>query len=163
MAATDPLPLTPTQLHVLTSYIRGGAFPRVAAEMAGVPGAVLEFCLQWATDPAAPEEYRALLCAVRNAQAQARGAAETKLYRDKPLDWLKHGPGKPGDLGDGWTQPARAGPSDRDSAEVDWLALPQVRQVLAGILEALAPHPEALAAVVAALNVLSPPASTPGA
>jgi hypothetical protein len=163
MSAPTDLHPTPALVAHIASLIRSGTFTHVAAEAAGLPGKMFDAWMERGSTPDAPEEYRDFQRDIRQAQAQARCALETKLFRDKPLDWLKHGPGKPGDLGDGWTQPARAGPPSDQLATGDLLALPSVQHLVAVLMAALAAYPEAQAAVVQALRNLSPPESSPGA
>jgi hypothetical protein len=154
---------TPQLIHAIVSYIRAGSFPQVAAEAAGLPGELFETWMERGKQPDAPLPFRNFRQAIRKAQAEVRLTVEIELRKSKPLDWLRHGPGKPGDLGDGWTQPARAAPRGDPLEDVDLLTLPQMQQVIAAILDVLAPHPELCEAVAQSLRNLSSPASSPGA
>src|SRR5438105_1422557 len=86
--------LTPAVEQAILAYVRAGGFPHVAAEAAGVPRAVFERWLARGQEPGGPAKYRAFLEAVRQAQAQARLGAEVSARDDKPLDWLRSGPGR---------------------------------------------------------------------
>ena len=82
------------------------------------------------------------------AQAQARLHAELTALTDKPLDWLKAGPGKDSADNPGWTNPgkprsASGAGSDRGQIWAEVLAL------LGRCAEALAAYPDARAALAA--------------
>src|SRR6516164_9462118 len=101
MDRTPPRP-TPDLEQVVAAYIRAGGFPHVAAEAAGVPRAVFEGWLRRAQAARPGAAYRRFADAVRLAQAQARLGAEIAALKDKPLDWLKAGPGKERPDAPGW-------------------------------------------------------------
>jgi hypothetical protein len=141
--------MAPTR-HVLTAelasqivaFIRAGGFPHVAAEAAGVPREVFADWLRRGREPGGRPPYRDLARGVCQAQAQARLTAEVAALTDRPLDWLRSGPGKETADAAGWTGPARPQPPP-DPPPDDALADPRVRQFLADLLDLLAPHPEA--------------------
>lgn len=152
MSSTQPK-LTPAIQQAIVAYVRAGGFPHVAAEAAGVPADVFERWLQLGERPRAAAKYREFADAVRQAAAQARLGAEVTARTDKPLDWLRGGPGRAAPHSDGWTGPARA-PSAA-SADSPLLS-PEVQQLVTTLLDALADHPQARAAVAAALQQVSP-------
>jgi hypothetical protein len=136
--------LTPALLAQIVAFIRGGGFPHIAAEAAGLPRQVFARWLQRGQRADAPPNYRAFALAVMEAQAQARLHAELATLTDKPLDWLKAGPGKDSADNPGWTNPgkpraASAGWLDREQILVELFAL------LGECAEQLAPCPEARA------------------
>jgi hypothetical protein len=136
-------PLTPQVQDRICSFIRAGGFAHVAAEAAGVPREVFE---EWLERGRAPKRYHDFCQAVRQAQAEARLAAELKLHEKTPLQWLKCGPGRETPTAPGWTTPVKplfAG----DSHAAGALSLPEIQEVLAALLDALAPFPEARAAL----------------
>jgi hypothetical protein len=142
-------PLTPQVQERICSFIRAGGFAHVAAEAAGVPRAVFDDWLERGQPHPgrrAPKLYRDFCRAVRQAQAEARLAAELKLLEKNPLQWLKCGPGRETATAAGWTAPVKPLFAGAERA-VNALLLPEVQEVLAAMLEALAPFPEARAAL----------------
>jgi hypothetical protein len=138
--------LTSEIQHTILSFIRGGGFPEVASEAAGIPHEVFNRWRRRGEKRGAASRYRAFALAVRQAIAQARLRAEVEVYKDRPLDWLRNGPGR--ETGDrpGWTGNARAR-TGTVSAEMDVFAMPEVRELILRFLEAVEPHPEAHAAL----------------
>jgi hypothetical protein len=128
----------------IVAFIRGGGFPQVAAEAAGLPRRVFVRWLQRGQKADAPPNYRAFAQAVMEARAQARLQAELTAKTDKPLDWLKAGPGKDSAGNPGWTNPGKPhadsarGP-DGEQMMVELFAL------LGEAVEQLASHPDARA------------------
>jgi hypothetical protein len=148
MARQSPR-LTPAVQQAITAYIRAGGFPHVAAEAAGVPRAVFQRWLRRGQEAGARRAYRQFAAAVRQALAQARLGAEIAVLKNRPLDWLKCGPGREAPGSPGWTgtvkAPAAAGP------RANPLLRPEMQELLAGLLQALSPFPEARAAAAATL------------
>src|SRR5438105_11864897 len=99
--------LTPAIQQAIVAYTRAGGFPHVAAEAAGVPRAVFARWLRRGEGRRAKARYRAFADAVRQAAAQARLGAEVSVRNDKPLDWLRSGPGRETADVPGWTANAR--------------------------------------------------------
>ena len=93
----------------IAAFIRAGGFAHVAAEAAGLPREVFARWLERGERAGAPANYRAFARAIREAEAQARLQAELKVRGDKPLDWLKAGPGKANADNPGWSNPGKAG------------------------------------------------------
>jgi hypothetical protein len=134
----------------ICAYIRAGGFPHVAAEAAGVPRQVFERWLRQGQEGRGGPKYRHFYEAVQQAQAQARLGAEVAALNDKPMDWLKSGPGKETTTGAGWTSAVR--PRAGDSAEVNPFLQAEIQALVHLLLEALAPFPEARAAAARALG-----------
>jgi hypothetical protein len=143
MSADDYL-LTPDFEQQVCAFVRAGGYPLVAAEAAGVPADVFARWLREGLRRDGPPDCRQLARAVRQAQAHARLAAEARAFQDKPLDWLKSGPGKDTGGAPGWTTPPRPAPA---AAASDWTGQPELLELLGLLLQALQPFPEALRAV----------------
>jgi hypothetical protein len=144
--------LTAALQEQIVAYIRAGGFPHVAAEAAGLPRQVFTRWLNRGQRADAPLAYRAFARAVMEAQAQARLHAELTAMTDKPLDWLKAGPGKDSADNPGWTNPGKprsaADGSDKGQIWAEVLAL------LGRCADALAAYPDAHAALAALLAEL---------
>lgn len=116
--------LTPQVQEKIVAYIRGGSFAWVAAAAAGITQSSYfrwmmrgeEEYKAWEraceeqeeNDPdaqAPPEmsQFAAFWYAVYEARGQARVFIENKVSQERPLEWLRYGPGrhKPGE--EGWT------------------------------------------------------------
>jgi hypothetical protein len=100
----------------IVSFIRAGGFAHVAAEAAGLPREVFARWLERGERPGAPAHYRSFARVIREAEAQARLQAELSVRSDKPLDWLKAGPGKAASDNPGWTNPGKAGGAENTAA-----------------------------------------------
>jgi hypothetical protein len=136
---------TPAVQQQITAFIRAGGFPHVAAEAAGVPRRTFERWMRYGRQRGREPVYHAFALAVRQASAQARLRAEIAILENKPLDWLRYGPGKETADNPGWTAAVRATPRDRGASKA--LESREVRAVLAALVQVLAPHPEARQAV----------------
>ncbi len=134
--------LTPALQEQIGAFIRAGGYPHVAAAAAGVPEAVFTEWVQRGRASGAREPYRGFVLALDQAVAQARLTAETKTFQDNPYNWLKYGPGKETPAVPGWTTTARAYPPT-NVARTQPLADPVLRELLAKLLQALLPFPEA--------------------
>lgn len=125
--------------HQILSYLRAGGFPQIAAEAAGVPKEVFADWLRRGEAPRGARRYRAFARSVRQAQAQARLTAEIAVLREKPLDWLRSGPGKQRVDSPGWTAPVRAALSAQERVEL----LPgEVQQILLALFDQPMVSPE---------------------
>jgi hypothetical protein len=92
--------LTSEIVEAIAERVRQGAFPYVAAQSVGIPKSTF---YDWmAQGEAGSRPYSELSDKVRTAQAEARKDAETRVFREKPLEWLRLGPGR-----DGWTEPGK--------------------------------------------------------
>ena len=152
MSTKRPQP-TPAIQQSIVAYVRAGGFPHVAAEAAGVSVELFDHWMRLAERPRASAKLRQFAEAVRQAAAQARLAAETEMRANKPLDWLRSGPGRPTPAGEGWTGPARPAPVAPEKSQ-EGLS-PEGQLVVAAVMKALAPFPEASAAVAEALQSIS--------
>jgi hypothetical protein len=145
--------LTATLQASICAYIRAGGFPHVAAEAAGLPREVFERWLRKGQEGKGGPKYRHFFEAVQQAQAQARLGAEVAALNDKPMDWLKSGPGK-ATADAGWTSAAR--PQANPSVEANPFLQPQMQEMFRFLLDVLAPFPEARAAVAQAIAEQDP-------
>ncbi len=143
--------LTPAIQKAIVAYIRAGGFPHIAAEAAGVPREVFERLRRKGEEDRAPPRYRAFAAAVRQAIAQARLGAEVQVRTDKPLDWLRYGPGRESADGLGWTSAARPRPISRSESP---LLDPSFAALVAHLLDALSAFPEARAVAARLLDAV---------
>jgi hypothetical protein len=146
-----PLPPTIEQTQAIASYIRAGGYPHVAAEAAGVSVEVFDSWLRMGRAPRVGLALRQFYEAVRQARAHARIKAEMVAFKERPLEWLKSGPGKETAESAGWTGTIKPQPG---AAEDDFnpLAHPELQEVFHRLLLALAPFPEARAAAALVLT-----------
>jgi hypothetical protein len=151
--------LTPAIQQAIVAYIRAGGFPHVAAESAGVPCRVFERWLRKGEERRTSKRYRSFAAAVRQAAAHARLGAEVQVRTDKPLDWLRYGPGRESSDRPGWTSAARPQPISRSESP---LLDPAFAALLARLLEALADFPEARAAAARLIDSAASPGFRPG-
>lgn len=133
--------LTPEIQNSITAFLRAGGFPEVAAAAAGVPAAQFARWMYAGTQPGAKKRYREFAAAVGEALGQARLKAEVAIHENKPLDWLKAGPGR-----------ADWGSKARPPAGPPALEHPAFQALLSGLLAALEPFPEAREAAAQALG-----------
>jgi hypothetical protein len=136
----------------IVAFIRAGGFAHVAAEAAGLPHAVFARWLARGEQADAPANYRAFARAIREAEAQARLQAELNVRRDKPLDWLKAGPGKASADNPGWGNASKAASAQAERASM-WS---EVLHLFGRCAEQLAPYPDARAALSTWLANLPP-------
>jgi hypothetical protein len=148
--------LTPALEQSMVAYTRAGGYPHVAAEAAGVPRQVFDQWRQEGEGPRPAAGFRSFAGAIRQAAAQARLAAEVKIHEEKPLDWLRSGPGRESGDAPGWTGPVRPRlATSHDSPLLD----AQVQGLVTTVLEALDDFPDARA-VTARRLVNSDPAAS---
>jgi hypothetical protein len=137
--------LTVALREQIVSYVRAGGFAHVAAEAAGLPREVFARWLERGERPGAPANYRAFARAIREAEAQARLDAEVKVRSNKPLDWLKGGPGKDNSDKPGWSNPSKAcSTADKTERVATWS---EMLDLFGRCAEQLAAYPEARAAL----------------
>lgn len=137
---------TPALRDQVASFIRAGGMPEVAAEAAGVPPAAFREWLRRGEGPRAPRAYRDFAAAVRQAHATSRLSAEVAVRDNKPLDWLRYGPGRDGPRMPGWG----AAVKPRGEAEQrPSLGSPFAQELLRELLTALRPWPEVRASLAA--------------
>jgi hypothetical protein len=151
--------LTAALQEKIVAYIRAGGFAHVAAEAAGLPREVFTRWLERGERPGAPANYRAFAAAIREAEAQARLDAELKVRGDKPLDWLKAGPGKDNVDNHGWSNPAKAGDASASNSGKGEHAkiLSEIMHLFGRCAEQLADFPDARAALSTWLASLPEP------
>ena len=136
--------LTDAVQQPIVAYGRAGGFAEVAAEAAGVRRLTILGRMRKGDDPKAKPRYRAFAQAARQAQAQARLGAEVSARNDKPLDWLRNGPGRETAEQRGWTSNARP---DAGKAAGAALLQAEVRDLVGRVMAALEAHPEVRAAL----------------
>jgi hypothetical protein len=141
--------LTPRAEQDVLSYLRAGGFLHVAVEAVGLSAEAFALWLRRGEGRRAPARYRALARSVRQAQAQARLGAEASVLGDRPLDWLRYGPGREDAGRPGWTAAAR--PASAGAVGVSPLLVPEVEALLRAVVRRLEPFPEARAAVAGVL------------
>ena len=134
--------LTPALQEKIVAFIRAGGYPHVATEAAGLPREVFARWRARGRRTDAPPAYREFERAICEAEAQARLDTEVNVRKEKPLDWLKAGPGKDRADNPGWANPgkqrsASAAGLDREQILVELFAL------VGEALEQLEAHPEA--------------------
>jgi hypothetical protein len=152
MAATHHR-LTPTLQQTIVAYIRAGGFPHVAAEAAGVPSAVFDRWCQQGERPGSAARYRAFALAIRQAIAQARLSAEVVIHNDKPLDWLRYGPGRETTERIGWTGTAKPRVGTKPASV---LLDPQLQALFVSLIRSLESFPEARSHAAAVLGSCFP-------
>jgi hypothetical protein len=143
-----------TREWLILASIRAGGYPHVAAEAYGVPA---ERFLRWvrrARKGKVPRRIRRLIRSVNEAAAQARLKAEINTCDADPRFWLRHGPGKETRQAPGWAALAKpcfgAGGDEIGSV----LQSAGFRAMLAAVLRALEPYPEARLAAAEALGTV---------
>ena len=117
--------LKPEVARQIVGFIRGGAYPMVAAEASGVPRAIFKAWLKRGENPRAGRAYREFAREVQQAAAQARLIQERAVYEKEPRFWLSHGPGRESQDFPGWSsevKPVEAvtGPVVELSRHPDW-------------------------------------------
>ncbi|MGH7170358.1 MAG: hypothetical protein ACRELG_08795 [Gemmataceae bacterium] len=131
----------------IVAYVRAGGFAHVAAEAAGLPREVFARWLERGERAGAPANYRAFARAIREAEAQARLDAEVKVRGNKPLDWLKGGPGKDSSDKPGWSNSSKSSSTaDKTERGATWS---EMLDLFGRCAEQLAAYPEARAALSA--------------
>lgn len=93
-----PSKRTDATVNKIVKSIEAGAFAHVAAQAAGIGRSTF---YRWLDEDA---EFRDK---VEAAAARARLKAEALVFRDKPMAWLRYGPGKTKVDAEGWTEPTK--------------------------------------------------------
>ncbi len=143
-----------TREWLILASIRAGGYPHVAAQAYGIPA---ERFLRWmrrVRQGKAPRRIRRLIGLVNEAAAQARLKAEINTCDSDPRFWLRHGPGKETRQAPGWAALAKPcfGAADNETGSV--LQSAEFRALLAAVLRALEPYPEARLAAAEVLEIL---------
>lgn len=98
-----PCKLTPEVHGKIVGEVGRGIFPWVAARMAGI--APRTFYEWMAAGDADDPRFAQFAHDVHQAAAQARGEAEAAVRQQRPIDWLRIGPGRDrGGTEPGWTE-----------------------------------------------------------
>lgn len=142
--------LTHALREKIAAFIRAGGFAHIAAEAAGLPREVFARWMERGERTDAPANYRTFARVIREAEAQARLQAELNVRSDKPLDWLKSGPGKTSTDNPGWGNSSKAGSTEIEREQV-WS---EVLHLFGRCAEQLAAYPDARAALSAWLATL---------
>jgi hypothetical protein len=129
-------PLTPEAERQLIAAIRSGVHPHVAAAAVGLPRGKFTVLLERGREQARGR-CRQLRLQVCEARAYARMRAEIEARNKDVKFWLRYGPGKWGAVR------KEASPGD---------SLADVQTLVAALLAALEPFPEAKQAVLQALD-----------
>ena len=132
--------LTPVLKEQICSYVRAGAFPQKAAEACGVSAAQLALWLK----------RKGFKKALQQAVAQARVAAELRVFQEDAKTCLGSGPGKDTPSEPGWTAVVKPRITELNQ-QINALLHPQLQDLFATLLQLLAPFPEARVAVAQAL------------
>src|SRR5581483_2999701 len=134
-------PPTPAVAEQILAFIRAGGYPHVAAEAAHVPRETFE---EWLERGRAARRglLRDFYLELRHAHAQARLRAEIHALKEKPMDWLRYGPGKETADNPGWSAAARAR-SAADAAPASVLEHPELLGFFRALLDVLQGHPAA--------------------
>ncbi len=135
--------------QTITAFIRAGGFPQVAAEAAGIAPRLFERWLSHGRRPQAAQRFRDFYESVQQARAQARLRAETAVFKNRPLDWLRSGPARESAGNPGWTASARPAPPAGPRGSNPLLQA-EVQDAIATILQLLTPFPEARSVVAEA-------------
>jgi hypothetical protein len=140
----------------IAAFIAAGGFPHVAAEAAGIPREVFEAWLELGSPVGRKKgwkphrQYVPFWTAVMKARATARLRAEMAALSDDPIAWLRNGPGKDKPNDPGWSVGIKPVVHEQNT-QINVLLSPEMQGIFASILQVLAPHPEARAAVAEAL------------
>jgi hypothetical protein len=151
--STDPKLTAEIEDRILV-WIRNGAFPHLAAEAEGVPQEVFESWLARGSQKRASRRYRDFARNVRKAIAVGRIRAEIRVLEKDPKLWLLSGPGKERSDCPGWTATVKSVPR-RDAGPANLFADPAGVALVAALLAALAPFPDARRAAAQALDGLA--------
>ena len=133
----------------ILAAIRAGGFADVAAAAFGVPRPLFRKWLRWGSKGKGAV-YESFAQKVAQAQATARLAAEMQAHHKDPRMWLRAGPGRETASSEGWTTFVR--PQARKAQTINLFATPMFLDFLATLRAVLAPYPEALQAVVGAIE-----------
>ena len=113
-------PITEERRRKILTYIRAGVFDHVAAQAVGIsPRTFRDWIARGegrGQRPATPELAR-FAREVRAAKADARIAAEVRVYREQPAYWLSRA-ARTREATEGWTEPAEGDPAERSMRRV---------------------------------------------
>ena len=97
--------LTSELIDAICERVKVGSFPYIAAQAVGIAKSTFYAWMQ--RGEKGRKSYRELLDKVREASALARSHAEVRVFRDKPFEWLRYGPGRERPEEPGWTESAQ--------------------------------------------------------
>jgi transposase len=132
--AGRPTKLTAEVHRQVIAYVRAGAFSWVAAEAAGVSRTTFYRWLQRG-DKEGRGAYHEFAEEVRQAQAQARVAAETEVRRTSPATWLRYGPGRDRPDAPGWTEQRQIAGLDGGPVQLREVTREELRRLARRIAE----------------------------
>ena len=111
-----PTKLTPEIHHLMIQYIRAGAFETQAARACGIHPSTLR---RWKKrGRREPGPYREFAEDLEAALGEARVIAESRVFSENPLAWLRWGPGRERPDEPGWTESVRLQHSGPDGNAV---------------------------------------------
>jgi hypothetical protein len=135
--------LTPETADRIAGYLSQGGYDHVAAEAAGVSQRTFARWLRRGRKQG-DGPYRHFYKRIRQARAGARLRAEIAVYQKDSKFWLRHGPGREQPDRKGWSTAVKPSPGNPPGGAFgDW----HFQEMLAIVLEALTPFPEARQAV----------------
>jgi hypothetical protein len=143
---SEPILTSELSRHIVAG-IRAGGFPQVAASAQYVGARLFERWLRLGRRKNAEDPYRTFARDVEAAQAHARLRAEMSVLDKDAKTWLKHGPGRDLPGKPGWASLVRPSPSSGERG-AELLSSPEMFQLMGNVRAALAPFPEAQAAVM---------------
>jgi hypothetical protein len=147
--------LTPEIEQQIMAGIRAGGYAHVSAAAFGVPEQIFDTWLKWGTSKTAKDPYKRFARNIEQAKAQARLKAEMTAMENDPRFWLKNGPGR--DLPDkpGWAAMVRPILTGNQQT-VNLFMSPEFLQFMHTLRAVLAPFPDALKALTAAMDQPKP-------
>lgn len=98
--------LTEEIIQEIAGKIKIGSFIHVAAEASGVPRATFYLWMKKGEQEESDGLYKQLVDEVCLAKADARHNAESRVFEDRPYEWLRTGPGRTEPDSLGWTEKA---------------------------------------------------------
>ena len=140
----DPMrpQLTVEVQTTILSYLRSGAFLRVAVEAAAVPWAEYRRLMRLGRQDGPDSPHHAFRRSVVQARAQGRLRAETEVFQKSPMLWLKHGPGREQPGYSGWASAARATAASASGKYDKPLESPAMQAMLQQFIDAVEDSPE---------------------
>jgi hypothetical protein len=150
------LKFKPEVVPSILAAIRAGGYPHVAAAAFGITKRVFDAWMNLGEGDRPKAPYKTFALQVRQAEAQARLRAEMGVMDEDPRFWLKNGPGRESEDTKGWAamvRPILTGPTQN----INLFGSPDFLKFLSTMRTILAPHPELLAQLAAALEGATAP------
>jgi hypothetical protein len=148
---------TPELESIILAGVRSGGYPHVAAAAAGVDDASFQEWIERGSRKNAREPYKSFARRLHQAEGQARLMREIEAAKDDPQFWLKNGPGRDLPGKPGWAAMIRPTLGGHQTT-INLFTSAEFLQFMAMLRAVLAPYPEALEALAAALEK---PTATP--